>query len=90
VLVLVLVVAFDLLAVRLGGESMTDAARRWFQHGFARWLVIGGIVFLAIHLTVLPNRYDPLHRTYQWFENRYGPNANYVNPPAENFPSGTD
>ena len=88
--VLVVVVVFDLLAVRFGGESMTDAARRWFQHGVARWFVIGGVVFLALHLTVLPARYDPLARGYLWFENRYGPNANYVNPPPENFPAGTE
>ena len=38
-LLLALVVAFDVAAAVWGGESMTDAARRWFNHGIGRWFV---------------------------------------------------
>jgi hypothetical protein len=89
-LVLGLVIAFDLAAVRWGGEAMTDAARRWFNHGIGRWLIVVGIVYLAIHLTVLPYRYDPLHRGYAWLEKRFGPTANYEQPPMEEYPPGLD
>src|SRR4029077_5573055 len=63
-LLLALIVAFDVAAAVWGGESMTDAARRWFNHGIGRWFVLVGIVYLAIHLTVLPQRIDPLDRSY--------------------------
>jgi hypothetical protein len=85
-----LVIAFDIAAARWGGESMTDAARRWFNHGVGRWLIVAGIVFLAVHLTVLPYRYDPLDRGYTWLQKRFGPDNNYVNPPPEEFPPGLD
>jgi hypothetical protein len=88
VLLLALVVAFDAAAAIWGGESMTDAARRWFNHGIGRWFVLIGIVYLAVHLTVLPYRIDPLDRSYEWLQRRFGPTANYRNPPAENFPPG--
>src|SRR5262245_5915048 len=90
VLLLVLVVAFDVLAIRYGGESMTDTARRWFHHGFGRVLVLGLIVFLALHLTVLPARYDPLFKAYRWIERRYGPHTHFVNPVHDDTPGGLD
>ena len=62
-LLLAMVVAFDVAAAVWGGESMTDAARRWFNHGIGRWFVLIGIVYLAIHLTVLPYRMDPLDKS---------------------------
>jgi len=87
-LLLGVVVAFDVASAFWGGESMTDAARRWFNHGIGRWFVLVGIVYLAIHLTVLPYRVDPLDRGYEWLQRRFGPTSHYKNPPAEEFPPG--
>jgi hypothetical protein len=87
-LLLALVVAFDVAAAVWGGESMTDAARRWFNHGIGRWFVLVGIVYLAIHLTVLPYRMDPLDKSYEWLQRKFGPTANYVNPPTDQYPPG--
>jgi hypothetical protein len=72
-LVLAVVVAFDVAAATLGGESMTDAARRWFQHGVGRWFVLAFMVYLAAHLTVLPWRVDPLDRAYVWLRTKTRP-----------------
>jgi hypothetical protein len=86
VLVLGVVIVFDVAAALLGGESMTDTARRWFHHGVARWFVLGLIVYLAAHLTVLPWRVDPLDRAYAWLqEKRTRP---YVNPHPGEYPHG--
>jgi hypothetical protein len=85
-LVLLVVVAFDAAAAYYGGESMTDAARRWFGHGVGRWLVVGGLVYLAVHLTVLPYRADPLDRAYEWFQRRVQNTEPFVNPPRGELP----
>jgi hypothetical protein len=88
-IVVALVVTFDVLAARYGGESMTDAARRWFQNGIARWFVLAAIIFVAVHITVLPERADPLVRGYEWLQRRFGPTSDYVNPPTDQFPPGS-
>ena len=31
---------------------------------------------------------DPLDRSYQWLQNKYGHNPTYVNPPIEHAPGG--
>ena len=87
-LLLTLVVAFDVAAAIWGGESMTDAARRWFNHGIGRWFLVLVIVYLAVHLTVLPYRIDPLDRSYEWLQRKFGPNTNFVNPPTDHYPPG--
>jgi hypothetical protein len=69
-LVLIVVVVFDVFAATLGGESMTDAMRRWFGHGIGRWFVLALLVYLVAHLTVLPWRYDPLDRAYVWLRGK--------------------
>jgi len=88
VILLAFIVAFDVGAALWGGESMTYAARRWFAHGIGRWFVLVAIVYLAIHLTVLPERMDPLDRSNQWLQRKYGNNPTYVNPPIEHAPGG--
>jgi hypothetical protein len=79
VLLLALVAAFDVAAAHWGGESMTDAARRWFNHSIGRWFVVVLIVYVAIHLTVLPYRFDPLDRSYEWLQRKLGPQIDYDN-----------
>jgi hypothetical protein len=87
-LLIAVVVAFDVAAAFYGGESMTDAARRWFNHGIGRWFLLLGIAYLAIHLTVMSDRIDPLDRSYQWLQRKFGPDNTYVNPPTDQYPPG--
>jgi len=70
-LVALVVVVFDVGAAMLGGEAMTDAARRWYHDSIGRWAVGAVVVFLALHLTVLPRRFDPLDRAYTRIRARY-------------------
>lgn len=66
VLLAVVVVAFDVAASMLGGETMTDSVRRWFHQRPTQWIVVPVILYLVVHLTVIPWRFDPLDRTYVW------------------------
>jgi hypothetical protein len=70
VVLLAVVVAFDVAATALGGETMTDAARRWLRHGTSQWLAVPLVVYLVLHLTVMPWRYDPLDRTFVWLRRK--------------------
>jgi hypothetical protein len=84
VLVLVVVLAFDVLAAMYGGEPMTDAVRRWFHHGILRWFILAVMAFLVIHLTVMPSRVDPLDRAFRWV--RQKTTKPYAPPPPHDAP----
>jgi hypothetical protein len=86
VLVLVLVVLFDVFAATMGGESMTDAARRWYHHGVARWFVLALLLYLAAHLTGLSGTKDPLDRTYAWLRDKTTPTP--TQPLPGEYPAG--
>jgi hypothetical protein len=64
------VIAFDLAATALDGETMTVSVRRWFRHAPAVWILVPVLVYVVAHLTVMPLRYDPLDRTYAWLHKR--------------------
>jgi hypothetical protein len=80
VLVLVVVLLFDAAAAVLGGEPMTASVRRWFSHGTAKWVVMAVIAYLAIHLTVMPQRMDPLDRTFVWIRERTSSRSAHAQP----------
>src|SRR5690242_1682794 len=71
VAVLVVVLLFDVAAAIYDGEPMTAATRRWFANGGAgKWIVVVLMAYLAIHLTVMPQRMDPLDRTFVWIREK--------------------
>ena len=80
------VIAFDLAATALNGETMTVSVRRWFRHAPAAWIVVPVLVYLVAHLTVMPLRYDPLDRTYAWLHKR----INHPTAPAPPPPPPVD
>jgi hypothetical protein len=88
VALLVLVVAFDLTATALGGETMTDSVRRWFHHRPTQWIVVPVMLYLVVHLTVIPWRFDPLDRTYVWLRNRVHTRQPVTQQPSDHYQGG--
>ncbi len=78
----VFVIAFDVLAAALGGQTMTATARRWFRQTPAVWIVVPVVLYLLAHMTVMPLRYDPLDRTYAWIHEKVNPSAPPSPPPT--------
>ena len=88
VVVAIFVVAFDVAAAALGGETMTDATRRWFHRTPGQWFVVPVMVYLVVHLTVMPWRFDPLDRTFVWLRRTFAPVSRPVEHPVGKYPDG--